>query len=261
MAAEEAPPPRSLAERIVLGDVNRASLGPLPMLLSGAREGADETFGEMAMAQKHQLVHFLGPGDEEWASAKAKETQKDAFEHVRKELLEGAIVSEAFGKAGESRVLGSQRTPDWEARVADMAARRNFLQVRCADAVYVVGWRLEHGKDQFTGRSDVAPDETPLLDVGGGTGWACQWYVDRFRDGGEDPTRCKLFFFDDAGPPWALKGQATEGKWSRWNCTEKVWEPLEHHPPKPSGLYAGIGSTQLSHRAEYAIRSLYKAHS
>eukprot|EP00443_Scrippsiella_acuminata_P032596 CAMPEP_0115366064 /NCGR_PEP_ID=MMETSP0270-20121206/104609_1 /TAXON_ID=71861 /ORGANISM="Scrippsiella trochoidea, Strain CCMP3099" /LENGTH=177 /DNA_ID=CAMNT_0002788817 /DNA_START=57 /DNA_END=587 /DNA_ORIENTATION=+ len=169
-----------------------------------------------------------------------------------------------------------------------MAARRNFLQVRYADMVYVVGWRLEEGKDQFTGRGDVDPRETPLLDVGGGTGWACQWYVDRFADGvedpaqcrlfffddagppwarkdpategkwnTEDPAQCKLFFFDDAGPPWARKDPATEGKWNRWNVERKTWEPLEKKPPKPFGLYAGIGATRLSCRAESAIRGLY----
>jgi len=228
------------------------------MLLSGACDGADETFGEMAMQHKHRLVHFLGPGDEEWASAKAKEKQSHAFQHVKAELLQDKVVSEAFDRAGESRVLGSQRTPDWRARVAEMASRRNFLQVRCADVVYVVGWRLQEGKDQFFGRSDIDPRETPILDVGGGTGWACQWYVDRFAAGGEDPSQCKLFFFDDAGPPWARKDPATEGKWSRWNVTSKAWEQLEEGAPKPSGLYAGIGATRLSSRAEGAIRGLYR---
>eukprot|EP00443_Scrippsiella_acuminata_P095549 CAMPEP_0115488108 /NCGR_PEP_ID=MMETSP0271-20121206/61302_1 /TAXON_ID=71861 /ORGANISM="Scrippsiella trochoidea, Strain CCMP3099" /LENGTH=1459 /DNA_ID=CAMNT_0002916181 /DNA_START=44 /DNA_END=4424 /DNA_ORIENTATION=- len=246
-----------LAAKIVFGKLDRDKLD-LPMLLSGACDGADETFGEMAMQHKHRLVHFLGPGDEEWASAKAKEKQSHAFQHVKAELLQDKVVSEAFDRAGESRVLGSQRTPDWRARVAEMASRRNFLQVRCADVVYVVGWRLQEGKDQFFGRSDIDPRETPILDVGGGTGWACQWYVDRFAAGGEDPSQCKLFFFDDAGPPWARKDPATEGKWSRWNPTSQKWEPLED-PPTPSGLYAGIGETRLSSRAENAIHGLFRS--
>jgi len=249
--------PQGLAEKIVFGDLDRSCL-VLPMLLSGACDGADVTFGEMALAHQHRFVHFLGPGDLEWTAEKAREKQSHGFEHVAQELLEGAVVSEAFDKAAMSRVLGSQRTPGWEARVAEMAARRNFLQVRCADAVYVVGWRLQRGKDQFTGRNDCAPRETPLLDVGGGTGWACQWYVDRFADGMEDPDGCQLFFFDDAGPPWAMKDPATEGKWNRWNIRSKAWEPLGTNPPKPFGLYAGIGATRLSNRAESAIRSLYQ---
>mmetsp|Transcript_1849 Transcript_1849/g.4504 ORF Transcript_1849/g.4504 Transcript_1849/m.4504 type:complete len:413 (+) Transcript_1849:2-1240(+) len=211
----------------------------------------------MAMEHKHGLAHFLGPGDEEWASAKAKENQHSAFEYVEKELLDGDIVSKALDKAAESRVLGSQMTKDWRDRVAAMAARRNFLQVRRADAVYVVGWRLAQGRDQFTGKSEIDPRETPALDVGGGTGWACQWYVDRFASGGEDPALCKLYFFDDAGPPWARKDPATEGKWSRWSTKSNAWETLEQDPPKPDGLYAGIGATRLSERAEIAIRSLY----
>mmetsp|Transcript_75178 Transcript_75178/g.190117 ORF Transcript_75178/g.190117 Transcript_75178/m.190117 type:complete len:572 (-) Transcript_75178:42-1757(-) len=249
-------PHDGLADKIVSGGLIRSS-DEVPMLLSGACAGADETFGEMALKHQHQLVHFLGPGDEEWASEKAKQTQSHGFVHVKKELLEGTVVSEALKKAAASRVLGSQRTPDWKARVAEMAARRNFLQVRYADMVYVVGWRLEKGKDQFTGKSDCDPRETPKMDVGGGTGWACQWYIDRFEDGLEDPENCKLFFFDDAGPPWARKAPATQGRWNRWNVRAKEWEPLDKNPPKPSGLYAGIGATKLSSRAESAIRGLY----
>ena len=247
-----------LAEQIVRAALDRTSL-PLPMLLSGACSGADELFGDMAMRARHRVVHFLGPRDLEWASDKAKAEQEHAFFKVEKELLDGPIVSEAFDRASRSRVLGSERAKKgWEKRVADMSARRNFLQVRCADAVYAVGWRLQPGKDQFTGQKDIAREETPALDVGGGTGWACQCYADRFGEGGEDPRDCHLYLFDQGGPPWAREDSVTAGKWNEWNAQTGQWKPMmKEGPRKPWGLYAGIGATSLTDESETAIRELY----
>ena len=102
--------------------------------------------------------------------------------------------------------------------------------------------------------------DTPVLDVGGGTGWACQWYADRFEDGGEDPDQCRLYFYDDAGPPWALQDETTKGKWSCWDVRNQRWAPVAlGSPPSPDGLYAGIGARQLSEGATCAIGRLYDA--
>lgn len=246
--------PKDLAERIVDRSLVKEPL-QLPMLISGGCAGADDTFGEEAMKAGHSVVHMLGPGDEEWCSDKAKAEQSSAFYDVSGELLDGPIVTKAFQKASDSRVLLTQRKEGWEQRVENMAAKRNLLQVNCADVVFAVGWRLQPGKDQFTGREDVDKKETPVLDVGGGTGWGCQWYVDRF--GKEDADECKLYFFDDGGPPWALQDELTSGKWNRWDVQNECWVPLHGDPPPPAGLYAGIGGTRLSEKATEVIHALY----
>ena len=59
---------------------------------------------------------------------------------------------------------------DWDKMLEDdwHESRRNILQVKEAGSVYAVGYR-------------VPPDkETPPLDIGGGTGFACECYVNRF---------------------------------------------------------------------------------
>jgi len=250
---EEVP---DLAVAIVDGTLDKKSI-KLPMVLSGACEGADETFGDMAIKAGHKVAHFLGPGDEEWAGDKAKTEQQFGFFHVSEALLNSDAVNKAFDKASDSRVLKSQRAEGWREKVANMAARRNFLQVHCADMVFAVGWRLKEGFEQFTGRETCAPEETPKLDVGGGTGWACQWYVDRF--GEEDAHECQLYFFDDGGPPWAREESDTIGRWNLWDVKEARWRPLDiDQVPKPDGLYAGIGATRLSDRGKHAILSLYE---
>lgn len=245
----------SLAEAIVKGEPLPDL--PTPMCFSGACWGADETFGECALAVGHGLIHFMGPEDE--ASEKVKQDQESSLFWISGDLLSGDIVEGAWQLAGKKRIKGGQRTDAWESKV--LASRRNYCQVRQAEAVYVVAWRMQKGKDPFTGREDVAENETPVMDIGGGTGWACQWYIDRFAEGGEDPSKCKLFLFHDSGPPWAQKEAPTYLKWSQWDCGGEKWVPMVGAPPPPGGLYAGIGGTILSEAARAAICALYNSSS
>ncbi|CAK0888290.1 unnamed protein product [Prorocentrum cordatum] len=162
-------PSPTLAREIIDGTLNLSTL-PRPMLLSGACDGADSLFGRHAIAADHDAVHLLGPGDREWASEAAKSGEVGKMLDVEADLLDDPAVSRAFRVAGERRVLGSQRADGWEAKAAAMSARRNFLQVRRAGAVYAVGWRLAKGADQFTGREAVAPGDGPFCFAGGRPG-------------------------------------------------------------------------------------------
>ncbi len=100
--------------------------------------------------------------------------------------------------------------------------RRNYYQVTWAQAVYAVA-NLEDSK------------------VSGGTAWATQMYMDRFLIDGEPMDQCRLFLFD----------QLTSS-WFQWHG---VWSPIET-PPKPEGVWAGIGSRELLEPGKLAIRSL-----
>jgi len=246
----------TLASNIVLGTLTMSSLPP-KMLLSGACDGADTTFSDCALEAGHSVAHFVGPGDVEWASVRVKALHADWIYHIGSDLLDSAKIADDLEKAGERRILKTQRTADWKERVAAMAAKRNYVQVRSASAVYAVGWRIAEGMDPYSGRTSAENGETPALDIGGGTGWAAQWYVDRFDAGGEDPAQCRLFFFDDGGPPWARRDEATLKKWSFWDLETQSWKPMDSLPPQPFGLYAGIGSTKLSEESSAAIRALY----
>ena len=89
--------------------------------------------------------------------------------------------------------------------------------------VYAVAYRLPLQPN--------APDARPDLDIGGGTGFACQLYVDRFShqrkqyecphgecvrgeelgqnaaddegEGPEEGSLCELYFYDDGSPGWS----------------------------------------------------------
>lgn len=98
--------------------------------------------------------------------------------------------------------------------------RRNFYQVCDAQAVYAVSTINKFGV------------------VEGGTSWAVQMFLDRFDKLGVIPA----YVFD----------QSTE-TWYQW---DNGWMPIEM-PPTPTGVYAGIGTRQLSDQGKLAIRLLY----
>ena len=112
----------TLAREIIHGTLQLSTL-PLPMLLSGACDGADTLFGSHAIAAGHGAVHFLGPGDRELASDDAKSGNVGRMLDVGADLLYDPIVNEAFDVAGKHRVLGSQRVPGWEDEAPKMMAR------------------------------------------------------------------------------------------------------------------------------------------
>lgn len=96
--------------------------------------------------------------------------------------------------------------------------RRNYYQVAWSDAVYAVA-SIENGM------------------VTGGTSWAVQMFLDRF---GFDPA--PVYVFD----------QLTD-RWLTWNGSG--WDEIDQ-PPKPSGVWAGIGSRDLKDNGKMAIRNL-----
>jgi len=238
----------SLAEDIINGSLGDEQFRHCPMCLTGASDGADTLFGKAAMAAGHEVVHFCGPGNV--PSDDVQRHQADCVYRLTDELLDCDTVSEAFQLAGSARVLGGvpDQEDDWQLKWR--TSKRNYVQVRKAQTVYVVAYRMPPGPF------------TPKMDVGGGTGWACQWYIDRFSHGGEDKSECNLYLYDDGAPAWsgAYKDEVTHRRWNFWDVERSMWVPLERPPPPPSGLYCGIGSTRLDDEfGVVAINSLFSS--
>ena len=106
--------------------------------------------------------------------------------------------------------------------------RRNFYQIKTADSVYAIT-RLEKGN------------------VKGGTGWATQMFIDKHK--GE---ACACYVYDMLTERWYI--------WMgpRWGFKDRYpGIGLEVDIPKPKGIYAGIGSRELTPKGEWALRSLY----
>lgn len=105
--------------------------------------------------------------------------------------------------------------------------RRNFYQIYWSDSVYAVS--------SFT-------NDTSVLKISGGTAWACQMFVDRWLYTTPHLTSIPLYFFDQISKNWYT--------WTgQWNMIDL--------PPRPSGVYAGIGSRKLTDEGRQAILSVY----
>lgn len=105
--------------------------------------------------------------------------------------------------------------------------RRNFYQIYYSDSVYAV--------------SNFKEDKS-LLKISGGTAWACQMFVDRWLHTDTNIDTCQLYLFD----------QISE-KWYSWKGT---WSNIDK-PPCPQGVYAGIGTRDITNAGLNAICSVY----
>lgn len=95
--------------------------------------------------------------------------------------------------------------------------RRNWYQVEHAERVYAVS-------------------EVHGVKVAGGTGWAVQMFIDRWQG-----LPCEAYVYDQ--------------KLEKWFCWKGEWVEIKS-PPKPYGVWAGIGTRDLNKAGKAAIRSL-----
>lgn len=110
-----------------------------------------------------------------------------------------------------------RRFPPQNQFVANLL-RRNWYQVKDSDAVYAIGF-LNHGY------------------VKGGTAWAIQMFIDQYNDIGTIP----CYIFHQTMNQWY---QRIDGEW------------ISTNPPKPSGVWTGIGSRDLQDNGKRAIRNI-----
>jgi hypothetical protein len=101
--------------------------------------------------------------------------------------------------------------------------RRNWYQVRWSDSIYAVSSLRNDGV------------------VNGGTGWAVQMFLDRHKKLGQFQA-LNAFVFDQEEKQWY---QYIGG-----------WKPIDA-PPKPEGLWAGVGTRKINHAGKWAIRNLF----
>jgi hypothetical protein len=96
--------------------------------------------------------------------------------------------------------------------------RRNYFQVAWSDSLYAV-----------TTFKDAVPQ--------GGTAWAISMFMDLH------PANNQCYVFDQLTGIWMQR-------------SGEHWDALTDQPISPSGVWAGIGTRELSHAGKMAIRSV-----
>lgn len=111
---------------------------------------------------------------------------------------------------------------EWFSDKTKSLLRRNYYQIAWASSLYAVA-SIKNGLVQ------------------GGTGWAVQMFLDRFEKESQFES-IPAYVFDQ-----------NEEKWYQWIGSWKVIDS----PPKPSGIWAGIGTRELNDSGKWAIRNLF----
>lgn len=121
-----------------------------------------------------------------------------------------------------------KRTWPTQSLISNNYLRRDFFQTRWAQSVYAVS---------------TFDNSNSLLKIAGGTAWACQCYVDRFMYDQEPKENMWLYFFDQ-----------NTNCWYKWMPT---WQKITK-PPRPSNVYAGIGTRNISKQALEALQTVFE---
>lgn len=181
--------------------------------LSGGARGSDVTWAVAASNAGHEAIAFSFEGH--------RNANFDGARRVilNEEQLKAAdpYLTQAIIKLKRARV--ESRTDE-----VKRLLRRNWWQVRDADACYAVGSLLKNK-------------------IRGGTGYAVQMFIDRG-------------LMSKNSGPWLFNQD--EGVWLRYNRAWDKWELASEGPPRPEGKYAGIGTRDILPVGRAAIVELYK---
>lgn len=146
---------------------------------------------------------------------------KSACRHLI--ILNEFQLSEANEPLKEANKILKRRYPTRSWYVNNLL-KRNYFQIKDSNRIYAV---------------------TPLIDSlpSGGTGWAVTMGILRGIN--------SVYVYD-----------VNTHSWWHYECFHREsnvmeWAEMDIPPPKPFGLYAGIGSHELTSEGEQAIRELY----
>ena len=192
----------------------------------------DESFLEVLKGNICLSGGALG-SDLQWGMNAGRDGQSVihwSFENHQSEApkQELVVLTEEQLERADSALLRASKTikrpwPGKRSHNVKSLLRRNWYQVQWAESVYAVS-TINHRN---------------LVD--GGTGWAVQMFLDRHSQLAQfEPIPCFVFDQD-------------QKQWFRW---AGGWQPIDT-PPKPQGIWAGVGTRDLNDSGKWAIRNLF----
>jgi len=120
-----------------------------------------------------------------------------------------------------NKTLHRQKFPR-DSEYVNNLLRRNYWQIKDTERVYAIA-TIDFEKNV----------------VNGGTGWAVQMAIDKYIP--------EIYVFDQNINDWCFPQYVSRIFWVR----------MSKSPPKPYGLYTGIGTRELTQNGQHAIEELY----
>ena len=184
--------------------------------LSGGAAGADLEWGQSATLASHALIHWTFPTHRGPAPPSTCIPLSDT--QLSTALPAITLAAKALRKS-----------PPRNPHIRRLTLR-NYFQVRWATSCYAVTV-IQDEEDQARGAKV------------GGTAWATAMFAQMNAEGGQR----RMWVFCQR-----------RGVWLRWggDWAGRKWEVVEGRPPRPEGVWAGIGSRVLEENGRRAIREL-----
>lgn len=213
--------------------------------LSGGAAGADITWGNEASSVGHQVIHWSFEGHK-------SQDPSNTYLLTDEELHE----ADDFLKEAN---LTLKRRLDFKKFYIKLL-QRNWYQIKYADAVYAVGTLNEKAsiyepKNGFDPKYHITNDRKDRLGINGGTAWACQMYLDRYRK--EANTMNFLLLFYDQDKKDVFFYSPSRGSWIPLHYRAKniLGHTIEEF--RPAGIYAAIGTRDLKPNGAEFIKDLF----
>ncbi len=234
-----------------------AKLSDGNLCLSGGAKGADATWGEEASKIGHQVIHWSFEGHKSHGNP----------DHTIK--LDDETLKEADIRLDEANLSLKRRVPYGKPWIANLL-RRNWFQIKYATAVYAVGSLNENAvmyeEDIMGPIHRIRPNPIDRLGIDGGTSWACQMYLDyhlerqRQADDLFETTQDDVYdladftlIFYDQNKRDIFSYDLNRGCWKNpLLSSSHSWTPFI----KPEGIYAAIGSRDLTLHGKEFIKSV-----
>jgi len=215
------------------------------ILCSGGAAGADVYWGDIASQFNHDVIHFSFDGH------KSTATNSTIYKLSTEELL---IADEEIKKAN---VILKRRIPIHKHWLYNLL-RRNWYQVRDAETIYAVGYviggaRIRDLSTLFLAEKNPAKKNEDFLCVSGGTSWAIAMFCNRKING-------NIYFYDQNRNKILLTNPLDYRYWLDIGCMKNNKMVLcseEYNVPKPSGVYAAIGTRGLNDNGRLFIEAVY----
>ena len=214
--------------------------------LSGGAAGADVAWGNEAIKAGHQVIHWSFEGHKSQDPANSYILTQEELDEANDYLREANLTL--------------KRRLDFNKFYIKLL-QRNWYQVKYADTVFAIGTLNEkavfydHKKGAQIGYH-ITNDRKDRMGINGGTAWACQMYLDRYRRELGNMNFRLVFYEQDKLE--ILFYSPREGYWIPWAEATRFATSVNTGLLAPSGIYAAIGTRDLKPNGKAYIERMFQ---
>lgn len=219
-------------------------MNQINVLMSGGARGSDSYWGYIASVYQHNVIHF---------SFKGHKADVPADSLYRLSEIELECSNEHVDAAN---IILKRRVPKYKPWMYNLL-RRNWYQVNNSTLLFAVGTTnnkaIIRNNNIFNSNCFQKIDtDDDLFGVDGGTAWAIQMFYNKQQ-------LSKIFFYDQIKNKILFNSPTQFNFWEEIGFMENnnIIINSDNTIDKPSGIYTGIGTRDLTDTGKKFIQSVY----